>query len=264
MHKAMSPNDAGGAAHRTAERGHVTRIGIFGRQGRMGRAIEAEIARIGGTFAGGTDQGDDPVALARVADVLVDFSSPSALEKNLAAARDAQVPIVVGTTGLSERHHAMIDDAATRIAVLQTGNTSLGVALLSHLVQEAAARLGADWDIEIVETHHRLKVDAPSGTALMLGDAAAAGMGVNLSESAVIGRAGLVGARAAGTIGFASLRGGTVVGDHQVVFAGEGERIEMAHRADDRAIFARGAVRAAQWLARAPTGRYTMDAVLAP
>lgn len=230
----------------------------------MGRAIEAEIARIGGAFAGGTDQGDDPAALAAVADVIVDFSSPAALDTHLTAARGAGVPIVIGTTGLSDRHHAMIDDAAGDIAVLQTGNTSLGIALLSRLVQEAAARLGSDWDIEIVETHHRQKVDAPSGTALMLGDAAAAGLDVALSDSAVIGRAGLVGARAGGTIGFASLRGGTVVGDHQVLFAGEGERIELGHRADDRAIFARGAVRAAQWLVRAPAGRYTMDAVLNP
>ncbi len=240
----------------------MTSIGIFGRQGRMGQAIEREIERLGEGFAGGTDQGDDPAALAAKADVLVDFSSPLALEANLAAARAHRTPILIGTTGLSDRHHALIDAAAQEIAVLQTGNTSLGIALLSRLVRDAARRLGPDWDIEIVESHHRLKVDAPSGTALMLGDAAAEGLGTTLADSGVIGRAGLVGARAAGTIGFASLRGGTIVGDHQVVFAGEGERIELSHRADDRALFARGAVRAALWLTDAPTGRHTMDAVV--
>ncbi len=249
-------------AVRKIGRGSVTSIGIVGWQGRMGRAIELEIERIGETLAGGVDQGGDLADLAARADVLVDFSSPAALEGNLAAARAATTPIVIGTTGLSDRHHAMIDAAAADVAVLQTGNTSLGIALLSRLVRDAARRLGPDWDIEIVESHHRLKVDAPSGTALMLGDAAAQGLGTTLSDSGVIGRAGLVGARAAGTIGFASLRGGTVVGDHQVVFAGEGERIELGHRADGRALFARGAVRAALWLASAPAGRYTMDAVL--
>jgi len=228
----------------------------------MGRAIEQEIARTGGTCAGGIDQGGDAADLAARAGVLVDFSSPLALDGNVAAARAAGTPIVIGTTGLTEAHHAAIDAAATDIAILQTGNTSFGIALLMRLVREAAQRLGPDWDIEIVETHHRLKVDAPSGTALMLGDAAAHGLGTTLEESGVIGRAGLVGARAAGTIGFASLRGGTVVGDHQVVFAGEGERIELGHRADDRALFARGAVRAALWLATAAPGRYTMDSVL--
>jgi 4-hydroxy-tetrahydrodipicolinate reductase len=148
------------------------------------------------------------------------------------------------------------------VPVLQTGNTSLGVGLLARLVRDAAARLGADWDIEIVEAHHRNKVDAPSGTALMLGAAAAEGMGTTLSEAGVPGRAGLTGARASGTIGLASIRGGSVVGDHSVIFATDGERIELTHRADDRAIFARGAVRAALWLAQQKPGRYTMDQVL--
>ena len=240
----------------------MTAIGIYGSSGRMGRAIAEQIAVEGATLAGGVDAGGDPAALAARADVLVDFSTPSALEAHLAIARAARTPLVIGTTGLTQVQHAAIDAAAADIAVLQTGNTSLGIALLSRLVRDAARRLGPDWDIEIVESHHRLKVDAPSGTALMLGDAAAEGMGTTLSDSGVIGRAGLVGARAGGTIGFASLRGGTIVGDHQVVFAGEGERIELGHRADDRALFARGAVRAALWLAGAPAGRYTMDAVL--
>jgi 4-hydroxy-tetrahydrodipicolinate reductase len=237
-------------------------IGIYGRLGRMGQAIAAAIPDLGATLAGGADAGESPEAIARSADVLVDFSAAVAVDAHLAAARAAGTPILIGTTGLSRAQHARIDEAATEIAVLQTGNTSLGVALLSRLVREAAERLGSEWDVEIVEMHHRMKVDAPSGTALMLGEAAAKGMGVEMSEVGVIGRAGLVGARAQGTIGFAAVRGGCIVGDHQVIFAGEGERIELGHRADDRAIFARGAVKAAQWLVDRAPGRYSMDAVL--
>jgi 4-hydroxy-tetrahydrodipicolinate reductase len=146
--------------------------------------------------------------------------------------------------------------------VLQTGNTSLGLTLLARLVREAAERLGPAWDIEIVEMHHRAKVDAPSGSALLLGEAAAAGRGTTLGDLSVIGRAGLSGDRAEGTIGIASLRGGSVAGDHLVVFAGEGERIEIGHRAENRAIFARGAITAALWLVGKPAGRYGMEQVL--
>ena len=237
-------------------------IGIYGSAGRMGRAIAEALPGFGARLAGGTDAGDDPAPLARTADVLVDFSTPAALQANLAAARAAGTPIVVGTTGLTGAHHDLIDQAAADIAVLQTGNTSLGVTLLAGLVREAASRLGPDWDIEIVEMHHREKVDAPSGTALLLGQAAAAGRGEELGADSVIGRAGLTGRRIEGTIGFASLRGGTVAGDHQVVFAGDGERIELGHRAENRIIFARGAIRAALWLRDRPPGRYTMPQVL--
>ncbi|WP_137863665.1 MULTISPECIES: 4-hydroxy-tetrahydrodipicolinate reductase [unclassified Sphingomonas] len=240
----------------------MTSIGIYGSLGRMGQAIAAAAPEMNAKLAGGADAGDDPAGIAAVADVLIDFSAPQALEAHLAAARAAGKPIVIGTTGLSPQHHALIDEAAQRIAVLQTGNTSLGIGLLQRLVREAAAQLGPDWDIEIVEMHHRHKADAPSGTALMLGNAAAAGMGTTLAEAEVTDRAGTVGPRSAGTIGLASLRGGSVVGDHSVVFATQGERIELIHRADDRAIFARGAVRAALWLAGRPAGRYTMDQVL--
>ncbi|MCM8730880.1 4-hydroxy-tetrahydrodipicolinate reductase [Hephaestia sp. GCM10023244] len=240
----------------------MTSIGIFGSAGRMGRAIADLLATEGLTLAGGTDIGDAPGPVAEAADALVDFSSPAALEANLVAARAARTPIVVGTTGLNETHHALIDAAATEIAVLQTGNTSLGVTLLATLVREAAARLGPDWDVEIVEMHHRYKVDAPSGTALLLGEAAASGRGETLTDVSVIGRGGLVGQRSEGTIGFASLRGGSVAGDHQVIFAAPGERIEIGHRAENRDIFARGAVRAALWLADKPAGRYTMQQVL--
>lgn len=240
----------------------MTAIGIYGSNGRMGRAIATIAETEGAIIAGGVDAGGDPLPLAQAADVLVDFSTPAALEPHLAAAVAARTPIVIGTTGLMPTHHALIEQASDEIAVLQTGNTSLGVTLLKILVREAAARLGPDWDIEIAEMHHRHKVDAPSGTALLLGEAAAAGRGTRLAEVRVDSRAGLVGARSEGTIGFASLRGGSVVGDHQVIFAGEGERIEIGHRGEDRSIFARGAVKAALWLAGRVPGRYAMAEVL--
>lgn len=240
----------------------MTAIGIIGSAGRMGQAIAAAIPDLGATLAGGIDAGGDPAALAHDADVLIDFSSPSALERTLAAARLTRTPIMIGTTGLSATHHALIGAAAADIAVLQTGNVSLGVTLLARLVRETAARLGPEWDIEIAEMHHRHKVDAPSGTALLLGEAAAAGRGAPLAELRVSDRAGLTGARSEGTIGFASLRGGSVAGDHLVVFAGEGERIEIGHRAENRHIFARGAITAALWLVGQPAGRYGMEEVL--
>lgn len=240
----------------------MTSIGIYGSNGRMGRAIATIAEAEGIAIAGGCDAGGDPLPLAQAAGVLVDFSTPVALEPHLAAAVAARTPIVIGTTGLTNAHHALIEQAADAVPVLQTGNTSLGVTLLRILVREAAARLGADWDIEIAEMHHRHKVDAPSGTALLLGEAAAEGRATRLAEVRVDSRAGLVGARAEGTIGFASLRGGSVVGDHMVVFAGEGERIELGHRGEDRSIFARGAVTAALWLAGRAPGRYSMAEVL--
>ncbi|PAX08157.1 4-hydroxy-tetrahydrodipicolinate reductase [Sphingomonas lenta] len=240
----------------------MTSIGIYGSLGRMGRTVADVIGDAGATLAGGVDRQGDCRPLAHEADVLVDFSIPSALPEHLEAARAAGTPIVIGTTGLSAKHHQLIDEASRDVAVLQTGNTSLGVTLLSILVREAAERLGPDWDIEIVEMHHRHKVDAPSGTALLLGEAAAGGRNTQLSEVRVDGRAGLVGARTEGTIGFASLRGGSVIGDHQVIFATEGERIELGHRGEDRVIFAKGAVRAALWLANQPPGRYRMGDVL--
>lgn len=252
----------------------MTSIGIFGAAGRMGRAI-AQVATESGTpLAGGTDRdasGEiasgiaitaDPRALAQAADVLIDFSVPAALSSHLDACIAARKPILIGTTGLEAGHHALIDQAAAYIPVLQTGNTSLGVNILAALVERAAASLGDDWDIEIVEMHHRHKVDAPSGTALLLGEAAARGRGITLAEHSERGRDGITGARAPGTIGFAALRGGSVAGDHQVIFAADGERIEIGHRAENRVIFARGAVRGALWLATQPAGRYDMKGVL--
>lgn len=240
----------------------MARIGIIGSAGRMGQALADAIVAAGAELAGGVDKGGDVSALAAQSDVLVDFSAPAALEGNLDAAMAAGVPIVVGTTGLEERHHWLCDHAAERIAVLQTGNTSLGVTLLAHLVREAASRLGEDWDIEIAETHHRMKVDAPSGTALLLGKAAADGRGIDLANHSARGRDGITGARQSGEIGFASLRGGSVAGDHTVHFLGADERLSLTHLAENRTIFAKGAVRAAQWLVGKPAGRYRMGEVL--
>ena len=240
----------------------MVNIAIIGCGGRMGRAIAQAIADSGNTLSGGIDRDGDPAPLATASDVLIDFSSPAALEANLDAAVAAGKPILVGTTGLEERHHFLLDDAALSIPVLQTGNTSLGVNMLAHLVEEAAKRLGEDWDIEIVETHHRMKVDAPSGTALLLGEAAARGRAVALGDVAVRGRDGITGARKAGTIGFASLRGGSVAGDHTVHFLADNERIAISHLAENRGIFARGAVKGALWLIGQKPGRYGMKEVL--
>ena len=241
----------------------MTAIGIIGSAGRMGQALVEAIEAAGQTHAGGVDQGDDLAALIAASDVLVDFSSPHALEATLDACVAAGKPIVIGTTGLEERHHFLIDDAARDIAVLQTGNTSLGVNMLAALVAQAATQLGDDWDIEIVEMHHRHKVDAPSGTALLLGEAAAKGRGIDLKTNSERGRDGITGARGKGTIGFASLRGGSVAGDHNVIFASDNERIELTHRAESRAVFASGAIKAAIWLSEQGPGRYSMDQFLA-
>ena len=244
----------------------MARIGIIGSAGRMGQAI-AEVLRTGEhTASGGADAGENVANLAEVSDALVDFSSPAALEGNLHAALGAGIPLVIGTTGLAEAHHTAIDNAARVVPILQTGNTSLGVTLLAHLVKEAASRLGPDWDIEIVEMHHRMKVDAPSGTALLLGEAAAEGRGIDLASHTESGRGHEfgehTGARAEGAIGFAALRGGTVAGEHSVILAGEQERLTLSHSAENRLIFARGAVKAAEWLIGREPGRYTMQDVL--
>jgi 4-hydroxy-tetrahydrodipicolinate reductase len=226
-------------------------ISLFGAGGRMGKAIAEDVAR----------RADLSISQADP-DLFIDFSAPEALESHVGAALSAGRPIVIGTTGLDSGHHDRIDEAARHIPVLQAANMSLGVNLLAHLVREAAARLGPDWDVEIVEMHHRHKVDSPSGTALLLGEAAAAGRRIELQAASERGRDGITGARRRGSIGFASLRGGSVAGDHQLIFAGEGERIELGHRAESRAIFARGAVDAALWLLGKPPGRYSMADML--
>jgi 4-hydroxy-tetrahydrodipicolinate reductase len=248
----------------------MTSIGILGAAGRMGRAVAQAATAAGQAVAGGVDLNGavegpygDAAALAAHCDVLVDFSAPAALPGHLAAARAARTPIVIGTTGLQPGDHGLIDEAAAEIAVLQTGNTSLGVTVLAQLVREAAARLGKDWDIEVLEMHHRHKVDAPSGTALLLGRAAAEGRGSTLEKLSRYNRMdGEPHRREVGTIGYASLRGGSAAGDHLVIFAGENERIELGHRAENRGIFAQGAVKAAVWLVGQPAGRYAMTDVL--
>ena len=240
----------------------MARIGIIGSEGRMGHALARAIEAAGHEASGGVDKGGDVAGLADRSDALVDFSAPPALEANLHAAIGAGIPILVGTTGLGEAHHALIDRAALAVPVLQTGNTSLGVTLLAHLVKEAAARLGPEWDIEVLEMHHRMKVDAPSGTALLLGEAAAEGRGVDFHAPGSPARYGHTGAREKGAIGFASLRGGTMAGEHSVILAGEHERLTLTHVAEDRMIFAHGAVRGAAWLIGHEPGRYAMAQVL--
>ncbi len=240
----------------------MLQFGVIGHKGRMGQALEAAIADAGHGLCVGVDAGGSIGPLAGQCDVMVDFSAPDALGTNLSVARAAGKPIVVGTTGLEEAHFVMLAEAARAVPVLQSGNFSLGVTLMAHLVREAAARLGPEWDIEVLEMHHRLKVDAPSGTAILLGEAAAAGRGITLSENMESGRHGMTGARAEGAIGFATLRGGTVAGEHSVIFAGPEERLTLSHSAENRMIFARGAVKAAEWLTGQGAGRYTMSDVL--
>ena len=225
------------------------RISLFAPNGRMGRAIATAVADDPG-FEIDADHGD----------VIVDFSAPSALQASLDRALAAAVPILVGTTGLDDFASRRISAAAKDIAVLRAANTSLGVALLSDLVERAASVLGPEWDIEILEMHHRQKTDAPSGTALALGDAAARGRGTKLKAER--GRDGTNLKREEGAIGFASLRGGTVAGDHDVIFAGPEERLILSHRAENRMIFARGALAAVKFLVGKPAGIYSMRDVI--
>jgi 4-hydroxy-tetrahydrodipicolinate reductase len=196
------------------------------------------------------------------AEGVLDFTAPQASVEFAALAAQARIVHVVGTTGMTVADEEKVRAAARHAIIVKSGNFSLGVNLAALLVEQAARTLGAEYDIEIVEMHHRHKVDAPSGTALLLGEAAAAGRGVELSKSAVRARDGHTGARVEGTIGFASLRGGSVVGDHTVMLAGPGERIEITHIAQDRSIFARGAVRAALWGRGKKPGLYSMRDVL--
>lgn len=240
----------------------MAQFAVIGHKGRMGQALSQAIEEAGHNLCVGVDVGGNPGPLVGRCDVIVDFSAPDALQTNLGAAKVAGIPILVGTTGLEPEHFVMLDDAAKAVPVLQTGNTSLGVNLLAHLVREAAARLDSDWDIEVLEMHHRAKVDSPSGTAKLLGQAAADARGIDLTDNMESGRHGYTGPRGQGHIGFATLRGGTVAGEHSVIFAGEQERITLSHSAEDRMIFARGAVRGAQWLIGRNPGRYSMADVL--
>ena len=262
------------------------RLVVVGAAGRMGRTLVKAVAETDGVGLGGAieregspalgqDAGalagvgpldvpvtDDPLPAFAAADGVLDFTTPAATVEFAALAAQARIVHVVGTTGLAEGDFAKLKAASRHARVVQSGNMSLGVNLLAALVRQAAAALGEDWDIEILEMHHRMKVDAPSGTALLLGEAAAQGRGIALAENEVRTRDGQTGARPAGAVGFASLRGGTVVGEHSVVFAGPHERIELSHRAEDRGLFARGAIRAALWAQERKPGYYTMADVL--
>jgi 4-hydroxy-tetrahydrodipicolinate reductase len=239
-------------------------VAIFGVSGRMGRAVAAAVEESpGAAVKGSTTSSGDPAAALRGADVAIEFALPQATATNLAACVAAKRPIVIGTTGHDDGQRAQIATAAREIAIVMAPNMSLGVNLLLKLVELTAGKLDASYDIEVFEAHHRNKKDAPSGTALALGAAAASGRGVKLSEVAEHARHGAGSARARGAIGFSVFRGGDVVGDHTVTFAGAGERIELTHRASDRLAFARGAVQAARWLVGRPPGLYSMQDVLA-
>jgi 4-hydroxy-tetrahydrodipicolinate reductase len=214
------------------------------------------LGRLGVTIA------DDPLAAILKADGVIDFTTPAATIEIAALAAQARIVHVIGTTGMTANDIVKIEAAARHAIIVRSGNMSLGVNLLAGLVQKVARTLGTDWDVEILEMHHRMKVDAPSGTALLLGEAAAKGRDIALAEHSVRVRDGHTGPRKAGDIGFATLRGGSVVGDHSVIFAGPGERIELTHRAEDRGIFARGALRAALWARGRKPGLYSMFDVL--
>lgn len=263
----------------------MLKVVIAGCSGRMGHALlesvfadsglalHAAIDRVDSSRLGrdageqfgkttGVNISHDIDAALRGADVLIDFTRPEASEQYLAACRQAKVNMVIGTTGFSPEQKKQIEAASADIAVVFAPNMSVGVTLLINLVQSAARVLAQGYDIEIMEAHHRHKVDAPSGTALRLGEAAAAALGRNLDECAVYGREGVTGERDANTIGFATVRGGDVVGDHTVLFAGTGERVELTHKASSRATFALGALRAAKYLAGRNSGLYDMQDVL--
>jgi len=262
------------------------RIGVVGAAGRMGRELIRAVhdtkgcklagaAEQQGSLALGQDIGllaglakigvlvtGDAAAVIAEVDAILDFTVPSATVAVAALAAKAGIVHVIGTTGFNDAEQALIEEAARKAVIIKAGNMSLGVNLLAALTKKVAQALGPEFDIEILEMHHRHKIDAPSGTAMMLGQAAAEGRGVSLKSASVRVRDGHTGARPSGAIGFATLRGGSVVGDHSVIFAGEGERIELTHKAADRGIFARGAVRAAVWGRGQKPGLYSMADVL--
>ncbi|RUV62542.1 4-hydroxy-tetrahydrodipicolinate reductase [Mesorhizobium sp. M5C.F.Ca.IN.020.29.1.1] len=235
--------------------------------GAIERAGSPHFGKDAGELAGigniGVTIGDDPLPAFAKADGVLDFTSPAATVEFAGYAAQARIAHVIGTTGCSADDNAKIAAAARHATVVKSGNMSLGVNLLAVLVEQAARALDADdFDVEILEMHHRHKVDAPSGTALLLGEAAATGRGIDLDGNSVRSRDGHTGVRKTGSIGFATLRGGSVVGDHSVVLAGTGERITLAHHAEDRAIFARGAIKAALWARGRKPGLYSMRDVL--
>ncbi len=256
------------------------RIAIAGAAGRMGAALAHAVAQrtdiaivgasaragspiLGAEIAPGVTIVDDPARAAKDADVWIDFSTPDATQAALAALGGTSVrAAIIGTTGMTAETDAAIADAGKRLAIVRSGNFSLGVNILAGLVRQTAERLGPEWDIEIVEAHHRRKVDAPSGTALMLGEAAAVGRGKSLHDLRLEPREGVTGSRTEGGIGFAVVRGGGIVGEHEVIFAAESESLRFTHVAGDRSLFAQGAVHAALWAATQKPGVYSMQDVL--
>jgi len=262
------------------------RLIVAGAGGRMGLTLVRAIGETPGLMLAGATEGEGspllgqdsgvlaglppnrvvvtsevhPLALA--ADAILDFTVPAATVRLAALASETRIAHIIGTTGMSAADDAIVAEAAKKTAIMKSGNMSLGVNLLAVMTQRVAQALGEEFDIEIVEMHHNKKIDAPSGTALLFGEAAAAGRKVDLATHSERGRDGHTGARKVGTIGFASLRGGNVAGEHSVIFAGADERIELTHKATDRMIFARGALRAAQWAHGRPPGLYSMLDVL--
>jgi 4-hydroxy-tetrahydrodipicolinate reductase len=262
------------------------KIGVLGCAGRMGRMLSTHVLAndgaelIGGTEASGSEYigrdiaqlagldgsgniiGDDPLSLFAAADTIIDFTVPSATAAHAKLASETGTALIVGTTGLSANQQDVIVQASEKAVVVQAANFSVGVNILLGLAKKTAGVLGNEYDIEIIEMHHRQKVDAPSGTALALGQAAALGRGVDLEKVSQRARDGQTGPRKIGDIGFATLRGGDVAGDHVIVFAADGERVELTHKASDRKVFAVGAIRAALWTANKLPGLYSMTDVL--
>src|SRR6516162_6501869 len=263
-----------------------TKMGVVGCGGRMGRMLVAEIAHSDGcSVAGGSEApgsgyvnqdigelagigrigipiGETVEKVIRDSDVVLEFTSPQASAEHAELAASLGTAMVIGTTGLGPQQGDRVRQAARRVPIVWAPNMSLGVNVLLSVVQEVARRLGPDWDIEVMEMHHRGKVDAPSGTALALGRAAAAGRGVEFEAVEQRARDGITGPRRTGDIGFAALRGGDAIGDHHVIFAGAAERLELVHRATSRAIYAKGAIRAARWVVGRPPGVYGLKEVL--
>ncbi len=263
----------------------VTKIVISGATGRMGKAITRAAAElpddikiVGGLVSEkscslgkdiGLESGVSKLDVPACTDVsglqfnvLIDFSTPQALKQNLAVCVQQSTGILVGTTGLTEEQNTYLTAAAESIPVLFAANTSVGVNLCAALVETAARVIGDVTDVEIIEAHHKYKVDAPSGTALLLGEAAAAGMGSEFPDCGVFSREGITGERPAGSIGFSAIRGGNIAGEHTVMFIGENERLEITYRVSDRAIFAKGALKAAIWLGKQKKGLYCMQDML--
>ncbi|MFC3053657.1 4-hydroxy-tetrahydrodipicolinate reductase [Kordiimonas pumila] len=256
------------------------KVGVVGCLGRMGQAIIEVVSKTDGlvlvagseavthpkvgTCIPGTEViiTPDSNSVFEAADVVIDFTPPGNTAAHAVLAAEHKTALVVGTTGFSDTDNQSLDIAAEEVVIVQAGNYSLGVNLLKALTKQVAATLGTDWDIEIVEMHHRHKVDAPSGTAVMLGESAAEGRGTTLGTLRTPAREGITGERLEGSIGFSALRGGSVIGEHDVIFASGSERITLSHKAENRTLFADGAVRAALWTASQKKGRYSMMDVL--